>query len=142
MHSVYNKLRMIPILKECRMTKQRELILSIVRGSEAHLSAEEVYLAAREQMPTIALATVYNSLKYLSEGGYIVRLTFADQPDRYDKMFVPHEHMVCSTCGKIRDIRIEGIDAFLQDHADKDITSYDLTLHYQCSTCRQAAKHN
>ena len=125
--------------KECVMTKQRELILSIVRGSEAHLSAEEIYLAAREQMPTIALATVYNSLKYLSESGHIVRLTFADQPDRYDKMFVPHDHMVCSTCGKIRDIRIEGIDTFLQDHADKDITSYDLTLHYQCSKCRQAA---
>ena len=124
------------------MTKQRELILSIVRGSDAHLSAEEIYLAAREQIPTIALATVYNNLKYLSEEGLIVRLTFADQPDRYDKMFVPHDHMICSSCGAIRDIRIEGIDAFLQDRAGEDIASYDLTLHYQCSKCRQAAKHN
>lgn len=123
------------------MTKQRELILSIVRGSDAHLSAEEIYLAAREQMPTIALATVYNNLKYLSEEGLIVRLTFADQPDRYDKMFVPHDHMICSSCGAIRDIRIEGIDAFLQDRAGEDIASYDLTLHYQCSKCRQAAAH-
>ena len=121
------------------MTKQRELILSIVRGSEAHLSAEEIYLAAREQMPTIALATVYNNLKYLSEEGLIVRLTFADQPDRYDKMFVPHDHMICSSCGAIRDIRIEGIDAFLHDRAGEDIASSDLTLHYQCSKCRQAA---
>ncbi len=121
------------------MTKQRELILSIVRGSDAHLSAEEIYLAAREQMPTIALATVYNNLKYLSEEGLIVRLTFADQPDRYDKMFVPHDHMICSSCGAIRDIRIEGIDAFLHDRAGEDIASYDLTLHYQCSKCRQAA---
>ncbi len=124
------------------MTKQRELILSIVRGSDAHLSAEEIYQAAREQMPTIALATVYNSLKYLSEEGLIVRLTFADQPDRYDKMFVPHDHMVCSSCGAIRDIRIEGIDAFLHAHAGEDIASYDLTLHYQCPKCRQAAAHN
>ena len=124
------------------MTKQRELILSIVRGSDAHLSAEEIYLAAREQMPTIALATVYNNLKYLSEEGLIVRLTFADQPDRYDKMFVPHDHMICTTCGKIRDIRIEGIDAFLHDRAGEDIASYDLTLHYQCSKCRQAAMNN
>lgn len=121
------------------MTKQRELILSIVRGSDAHLSAEEIYLAAREHMPTIALATVYNSLKYLSDNGIISRLTFADQPDRYDKMLVPHDHMVCSACGAIRDIRIEGIDQFLHDHAGENIDSYDLTLHHLCPKCRASA---
>lgn len=123
------------------MTKQRELILSIVRGSDAHLSAEEIYLAAREQMPTIALATVYNNLKHLSEGGLITRLTFADQPDRYDKMFLPHDHMVCSACGAISDIRIEGIDDFLHDRAGEDISSYDLTIHHLCPKCRGCADH-
>ena len=48
------------------MTKQRKLILDIINSSDRHLTAEEVFFIAKEQMPGIAMATVYNNLNYLS----------------------------------------------------------------------------
>ena len=51
------------------MTAQRQLILKIIQSSKRHLSAEEIYIEAREELPGIAMATVYNSLKYLCDEG-------------------------------------------------------------------------
>ena len=47
------------------MTKQRQLVLSVIQQSEKHLSAEEVYVLVKKQLPSIVLATVYNNLNAL-----------------------------------------------------------------------------
>ena len=41
------------------MTKQRKLILDIINNSDRHLTAEEVFFIAKEQMHGMAMATVY-----------------------------------------------------------------------------------
>ena len=76
------------------MTKQRELILAIVRDNPSHLTAEDVFDLARQQMPTIVRATVYNNLNYLSENGLIRRVRMHGGPDRFDGVLEPHEHLV------------------------------------------------
>ena len=49
------------------MTRQRTLILDIMRQEcPNHLTADEIFARAREQMPRIARGTVYRNLIVLS----------------------------------------------------------------------------
>lgn len=52
-------------IEELGITKQRQAVLLVIRESMAHLTANEVFAAAKVKLPTISFATVYNSLRYL-----------------------------------------------------------------------------
>ncbi len=86
------------------MSKQRTLILDIVRSSCRHMTAEEIWLSAKEKMPSIVMATVYNNLNALAASGEIARIRVADGPDHFDKTVPPHFHLVCDKCGEMADI--------------------------------------
>ena len=51
------------------LTRQRDAVLRVIRESEEHLTAGEIYEHARRVLPSISYATVYNSLRFLTEAG-------------------------------------------------------------------------
>jgi len=122
------------------LTKQRELVLKIVKDSGMHLSAEGVYLRACRTMPSIVKATVYNNLNYLTTNGLIRRVKIHGGPDLFDGTLSPHEHLVCDVCGKVSDLSLEDIKDRLERAAHVNLTGYELTLHYVCTEC-QARQH-
>ena len=122
------------------MTKQRALVLKIVRSAQGHLTAEEIFGEAKKELPGIALATVYNSLSYLCENGMIEKISIKGQTDRYDKMLVRHDHRLCDRCGAISDVIIDGLHEYIEKRNDAGVTSYDLTVHSLCPACRAAVK--
>ncbi|MGN1014556.1 MAG: Fur family transcriptional regulator [Butyricicoccus sp.] len=121
------------------MTKQRQLILSIIQQSEKHLSAEEIYVLAREQMPSIVLATVYNNLNVLTEQNLIRRVNMHGQRAYYDKNVIPHDHIICDCCGEMADIEVGDLLPLLRERSGVDIISYELNLHYICENCKQGS---
>ena len=58
-------------------SKQRELILAIVKNTKVHPTAEWVYQEAKKEMPSIGIATVYRNLNALAERGEFKRITVA-----------------------------------------------------------------
>lgn len=118
------------------MTKQRRLILDIVNRTREHPTAEQIYLQAREAMPAIAMATVYNNLNYLARHGLIRRVGMCNAPDRYDCAGEEHQHLICDCCGRVEDIRLPD---FLEPvrRQGYDIRGFDLTVHDLCNTCRE-----
>jgi Fur family peroxide stress response transcriptional regulator len=58
------------------LTKQRQAVLRVIRASDQHLTAIEVFERARQLLPGIAFATVYNSLRYLKNEGLIGEVRF------------------------------------------------------------------
>lgn len=119
------------------MIKQCALIYCIVTTSQEHLSAEQIYFLARQQMPGIALATVYNNLNRLSRLGLIGRIALSGQPNRFDKNPAPHEHALCDCCGSLDDIADGSFFQVLQAHTQLELAGYELTLHHLCSHCRK-----
>ena len=95
-------------------TKQRTLILDIVKNTNDHLSADEIYILARKQMPGIALATVYNNLNALYNSGKIGKIKMPETADLYDRSPILHHHLICSKCKKIKDILIPDFLNYLQ----------------------------
>ena len=87
-----------------RATRQREHVFAILLGQRDHPSAEEVYARAREEMPTISLATVYNCLETLVECGLVRQVTIERGASRYCPNLAKHAHFHDRKTGRIYDI--------------------------------------
>ena len=119
------------------LTKQCRLILAIIQEF-GHMTAEEVYTEAVKQMPKIALGTVYRNLNELTQDGRIRKIRVPDGPDRFDRTVHPHEHVICSVCGKVCDLDVPGLDECLKRAVGSDDFVYDLSVNATCSACRSA----
>ena len=117
-------------------TRQRILILNIVKNTNDHLSADEIYTLARDKMPGIALATVYNNLNNLYNTGQIGKVKIPDSADPYDHSPILHDHLICSKCKSVKDVVIPDFLEHLKKTVGEDIKSYDLNLQYICDKCK------
>lgn len=122
------------------LTRQRRLVLDVVRAPDEHPTATEVFEAARKKMPGISFATVYNSLRYLKDAGLIREIaSFGKSPSRYDSETYRHDHAICSSCGKLVDFDLPGTVALQRAAARAarfQAESVHLTLYGLCPDCR------
>ena len=121
------------------MTKQKALLLSIFRSELCHgqhRTADELFALAREKMPGISRATVYNNLRSLEEEGIIRRITAEGGADFYDSSFVLHGHLICSVCREIKDLETPDLLDELKKLSCADVESYELKIRYVCDRCR------
>lgn len=123
------------------MTKQRKLVLEIVQNTYAHLTAEEIFLLAKKEMPSIALGTVYRNLNILADDGMIRRLNVPGQPDRFDNTEHEHEHLICRECGRLKDINIPNLGRMIREATGEQILSLDLNAYYMCDECAERQHH-
>ncbi len=119
------------------MTRQKRLILSLLAAECRHMSAAEIYLRAKRELPHIALGTVYRNLGLLVDEGEIVRVSVPGKPDAYDTLKEKHDHMICALCGRIRDIFIPGLQDAIDYQTGEKTLSYELSISYICPDCRK-----
>ena len=86
------------------MRENARQILEIINNSNEHLTAEQIHIRLKENNSKAVLATVYNNLANLYQNGLIRKVAVAGFPDRYDKMEVRHDHLVCKQCGALSDV--------------------------------------
>ncbi len=89
-----------------RSTKQREHIFALLLEKRDHPTADEIYVRAKSEMPTISLATVYNCLDALTESKLIRQVNFEREPTRYCPNLKPHAHFYCQDSGEVIDISL------------------------------------
>ena len=120
------------------LTRQREVVLQVIRDADSHLTANEVFAAAKSKLPSISFATVYNSLRYLRDAGHIDEIQFGNGASRFDKFTHRHDHAICTGCGKLVDIEME-IPADIVKRAAKysrfKPESIEFTLRGRCPDC-------
>ena len=115
-------------------------VLDVVRATEKHPTALEVYEQVRRQRPRIGLATVYRILHQLSEQGLIKALGQNVECNRYDGRTSRHDHAVCTTCGALLDIPVEislsgeVLQAAAQA-AGIILGEHEVRLYGQCAKC-------
>ncbi len=88
-------------------SRQRSLILDIVKNTKTHPTADWIYQEAKKELPTIGIATVYRNLNTLVEMGEVRRLVSGDGQDRFDGDIGEHFHMKCTCCGGLTDLEPE-----------------------------------
>ena len=114
------------------MTSQRRVVTEAffdpsVTGD--HPTAEELYLRVRKIDSRIGYATVYRSLKILTEAGLASPGRFGDNQTRYEPESPGehHDHFVCVECGKIVEFEDEEIERLQIEVAAR--LGFDLTDH-------------
>lgn len=90
--------------KTIRNSRQRTLVFDALKASHEHPSAEEIYLAVKEQMPDISLGTVYRNLNLLEQMQMVNRIHTGVSGDRFDAVVSEHPHIICTKCGRVADI--------------------------------------
>src|ERR1044071_3175797 len=124
-----------------KLTPQRDAVLQVILDREDHPTANEIFEAARQRLPTISYATVYNSLRYLKEAGLVLEIKFGDSASRYDRETERHDHAICNSCGKLVDFDLPQTAELMQAAARKSRfkpESVHLTLRGLCVDCRES----
>lgn len=124
------------------LTKRRETILQVIRGAEDHLTATEVFDAARQLLPGISFATVYNSLNYLKKEGLIGEVRFGADASLYDRRLTRHDHAICNSCGKLVDFEVSLPEGLLEEACRRSkfgAAMIELTLRGLCPDCSKKA---
>ena len=122
-----------------RLTPQRQAVLEVIRERHDHPTASDIFEAARQRLPSLSYATVYNSLKFLREAGLVREISFGDGASRYDRETERHDHAICSRCGKLVDFDLPEAAELLRAAARKSRfmpESVHLTLTGVCPDCR------
>jgi len=126
------------VLEGSGSTKQRQVVLRVIRESDEHLTANEVFEGARQLLPGISFATVYNSLRFLKNEGLIGEIRFGMDATRYDRKLTRHDHAICTECGKLVDMDLSIPQRLIKEAAERSqfqANSVELTLRGLCPDC-------
>jgi Fur family peroxide stress response transcriptional regulator len=127
-----------------RSTPQRVAVCRALVEHGGHPTVAEVFDRVRAIFPMMSQATVYNTIDTLESLGLVHRLDIANsEHTHYDLDPTPHINMVCSGCGSIVDLHIDGLDAFLAQVSSASSYAIDtqtaLVLYGCCPQCRRFA---
>ena len=123
-----------------RLTAQRRVVAEVLDGDHVHLTADEVHARAVARLPEISRATVYNTLGELVVLGEVLEVATDGRAKRYDpNAHHPHQHLICSGCGAIRDVHPQG-DPLAALPADQRfgfaVSGAEVTYRGVCPDCR------
>lgn len=114
-----------------RMTKQRKEVYGVLLDVRDHPTAQDVFLRAKERMPSISLATVYNCLEALVGHELVKQVNFDRSPSRYCPNLEEHVHFQDEATGQIHDVVFrEGVrlEDFLDLPQGVEVRELELTL--------------
>lgn len=106
-----------------KYTTQRQAIArAFFRDVEGHQSLNDLLAASQELQGGIGYATVYRTMKLMTECGVALEHRFADTGNT---LYEPnlegdhHDHIICLTCGRIVEFEDERIEVLQDEVAAK-----------------------
>jgi Fur family ferric uptake transcriptional regulator len=123
-----------------RVTRQRLLIANALAGAGRQLTADQLYLNVRRQVPGIGRATVFRTLETLVDAGVARRLELDGHVYAYVACLPEHHHHVaCTRCGRVEEIDEAYITPIAQRLARDlgfEIDDARLDFYGRCAACR------
>lgn len=127
-----------------KMTGPREIVLRAFLEKEGHVSTEDILSASRAIDSGIGQATVFRTMKLISEAGLARDACRDDGPRLYEHSYrhSHHDHLFCVKCGKI----VEFFDQEIERAQDRVFGEYGfspaghrLELRGLCGDCAESA---
>lgn len=136
-------------MEQKRNTKQKQLILSILKNSQKPMSINEIYQAANEFVPNIAKSTIYRNIDALIKQDLVDKYYLSDSELFYKIKNDTHEHkhyVICDQCKRMFDLPVCPIHD-IQTNMLKE--GFTITDHYiqisgickECQ-CKKSPEHN
>ncbi len=134
--------------EQFRMTKPREVVLSILSSRKEHLTADDIYNIAKKIYPTIGFASVYRSLRLFEREG-IVEAVFVNGKKKRFQLKKRREkikiHLICTNCGKIKDFSgrnkevkgfVDEIKKVLAEKYSFKLSTLEMQIFGECDKCK------
>ncbi|HKA61650.1 MAG TPA: Fur family transcriptional regulator [Methylomirabilota bacterium] len=128
-----------------RLTAPRRLVLEVVRGSNAHPTAEAVHQMVRCRLPRVSLGTVYRNLRVLVAQGLVKELP--GPHTRFDCNLSDHHHFICLACGRITDVAGALTERYSRPLVSRvassggfSVTHHQIEFYGRCATCRRKGR--
>ncbi len=127
-----------------RVTPQRQHVHEILMTKMDHPTADQVFLRAKESMPEISMATVYNCLDALVKCEMVKQVNLDRGATRYCPNMKPHSHFYCDECGSVYDIlqTISPDQAKFKLPRGFKLQNIDTNIHGLCPDCSAKAKQS
>src|SRR5256885_12238647 len=131
------------------VTEQRLAIFAALAASRDHPTAEQLFLAVREKLPNLSLATVYKNLEALRAAGAVSDVNTLHEQGRYEAALPgtgagrPHHHLVCVSCKKVIDVHDERFDSIRVSPRETqgfEVRAVRVQVEGVCPDCRGGAK--
>jgi len=128
-----------------RRSSVRDVVVTTFLAAPRHVSVDELTGQVRERDEGIGHATVYRTLRLLTECGLAERHDFGDGVTRYEPVRGTghHDHLVCTGCGAIAEFENPEIDDLQQEVArsHRFVTeTHKLELYGRCAKCRSGRR--
>jgi len=143
-NKVIEDLKIVLKDKGMKYTEQRAIILQILISLDEHLNAEDVHEIIKEKYPqqNIGIATIYRTLNFLEEVDLISSISFGKDGKKYESnnKNQHHDHIICTSCGKIVEFLDEEIEKLQEDVAIKNgfkITDHTMQIYGICNECQK-----
>jgi Fur family ferric uptake transcriptional regulator len=127
-----------------KASRQREIIADVFFRAGGHLRVDELLQQVRKIDPKVSQATVYRTMKLLTDCGLAAARNFLDGQTRYersDRTGEHHDHLICTGCGKIVefvDERIEELQERVANGKGFLVTHHKMELYGLCESCRES----
>jgi len=128
-----------------RSTEQRRLIIDTLFTAREHVTIDRLLEQVRATDPKVGYATVYRTLKLLTECGVAFERRFGDGLARYELADEAshHDHLICVDCGAIVEFEEDRIEALQEAVAEKygyELRSHKHEMYGVCPDCQSKAK--
>jgi Fe2+ or Zn2+ uptake regulation protein len=126
-----------------RLTAPRRGLAQLIADQSGHFAAADLVDAAQARRLGVGRATVFRTLEALTDVGVVERIDLPSGDHAYVACDpVHHHHVVCSGCGRTREIDDAGLRAVVRTIARRTgyrIDDHRLELFGLCPDCQAAA---
>jgi len=125
-----------------RSTEQRRLIIDTLFTAREHVTIDRLLEQVRVTDPKVGYATVYRTLKLLTESGVAQEHHFGDGHTRYElaDSEAHHDHLICVECGSITEFEEPAVEALQDRIASRhgfEIRAHKHELYGVCADCQR-----
>ena len=124
--------------------RKRDAILTCLRETKVHPSADWVYNQLKPEIPDLSLGTVYRNLSLFKEQGTIQSLGTVNGVERFDGDTHPHVHFVCTHCDTVQDMEsipnLPSLRAAAEHDLGSQISGCQITFTGLCRNCIETNK--
>ena len=133
--------------EEHRITPERFEVLDYALEYKGHFGADELFLEMKTNKSNVSRATVYNTLELLASCYLLAKRNFGENKSRYESNFnkVSHDHLICISCGTIKEFSEPKIEKIVEDVAQKlgfETSGYSFNIFGKCTNPNCKLKKN
>jgi len=124
----------------CNVTDARRRVAREALSIEGHFEAADLW-ARLQKSTSISFSTVYRTLHLLVEAGLLRMIDLGDPHAHFEIADQgPHEHLVCTRCGVVTEVRDEGLERSIAEVARTQgfmPEGHSLRVYGLCHSCAQ-----